>query len=405
MHRRLGVAVLISAFIALAGCPGPGPDPDPGTGDDGDIIISQNVTGPATWTADHRYHITEGVYISGSLTIEAGTVVIVDGFCGFAMTAGSTLTALGTADAHITFTSSTDQVAGAWGGIRLEGGSTGALAYCDFAYAGGGFGPALDVDGAATVDHCTFHDNLAIGLDAEGASAATTVTNSTFYANASGPLIVNTHTSADSTNIFHQSGSATAIEGNCVILKSSITSAMSMTITEVPYWVSVDVSIQSGGTLTIGPGVVVKFLDDGTGIGIASGGSLTASGTALSPITFTSWSDDSVAGNTDNNVVTTPGAWGAIVVDAGGSLTMSRCSVTWAGNGFGCPIQNHGAAALSNCTIAHNLAGAVETYTGATGSLTSCAASDNGADGSSTYDYYILAGTMTNSGCTGYFAP
>lgn len=402
MHRRLSTAVLLSALIALAGCPGPGPDP--GT-DDGDIVISQNVTGPATWTADHRYRIAEGIYVSGSLTIEAGTVIIVDGFCGFAMTTGSTLTALGTADAHITFTSSTDQAPGAWGGIRLEGGSTGALAYCDFTYAGGGFGPALDVDGAATVDHCTFHDNLAIGLDAGGADAATVITNTTFYANASGPLVVGYHTAADSTNQFHQSGAATAVAGNCVILSSNIAGAMSMGITEVPYWVSVDVTIQGGGSLTVGPGVVVKFLDDGTGFGIASGGSLTVSGTALSPVTFTSWSDDSVAGNTDNNTVATPFAWGAVVVQPGGSLSMSYCNVTWAGWGLGCPIQNTGTAALSNCAIAHNLAGAVQAWAGATGSLTSCTASDNGADGISTYDYYIPAGTMTSSGCSGYFDP
>jgi RHS repeat-associated protein len=80
-----------------------------------------------------------------------------------------------------------------------------------------------------------------------------------------------------------------------------------------PYLVTCDVTVNAGVTLTVDPGVVVKF-----GFCCATlyvNGALTANGTADQPITFTSVSDDSVGGdsNNDGNASTpAPGNWGAI---------------------------------------------------------------------------------------------
>ena len=68
-----------------------------------------------------------------------------------------------------------------------------------------------------------------------------------------------------------------------------------------PYVINGDVTVASGATLTIEPGVIVKFNHQWPSprkIIVAPGGALVAAGTAGNEINFTSIKDDAVGGDT-----------------------------------------------------------------------------------------------------------
>ena len=85
------------------------------------------------------------------------------------------------------------------------------------------------------------------------------------------------------------------------IPKTTYTQSTTWTAAGSPYVVTGDVTVAGGATLTMEPGVIVKFgyvFAVPRKIVIASGGGLQANGTAGSPITFTSIKDDTVEGDT-----------------------------------------------------------------------------------------------------------
>lgn len=88
--------------------------------------------------------------------------------------------------------------------------------------------------------------------------------------------------------------------------------------------------VQAGATLTIQPGVVVKFLNYSTGLGGAAGlrvdGRLIAQGTADQPVVFTSLADDSAGGDTNG----TKGDWYGMVLTNGSETILDHVSVRYA---------------------------------------------------------------------------
>jgi hypothetical protein len=114
------------------------------------------------------------------------------------------------------------------------------------------------------------------------------------------------------------SAGATDIPTTTYLVNTTWTAANS------PYVLDGSVTIASGATLTIEPGVVVKF--NGTSRSIFVNGALNASGTPSGPIYFTSLADDSIGGDTRGNGPTTgaPGQWAQIKVANGSYLSQLR---------------------------------------------------------------------------------
>lgn len=110
---------------------------------------------------------------------------------------------------------------------------------------------------------------------------------------------------------------------NYLIVNNSSNLATNKTLTKAnnPYVVSGQTSISQSATLTIEPGVIIKF--KGAGSELYGSGIILAQGTAADPIIFTSFADDMYAGDTNQNGTTTlphAGDWGLIRLLKSGSL-------------------------------------------------------------------------------------
>ena len=90
-----------------------------------------------------------------------------------------------------------------------------------------------------------------------------------------------------------------------------------------------NVIVPSGVTLTIVPGTVVKALA-GAQIIVQSGGMLIATGSTNLPVTFTTFDDFSIGGNTDFNQgisLPSPGEWNGIAVLGGATFTSNTSTI------------------------------------------------------------------------------
>ncbi len=115
------------------------------------------------------------------------------------------------------------------------------------------------------------------------------------------------------------------------------------------------VIVPAGQTLTIPAGAAIKF---SAGAGLTVGGTLNVTGTGAAPVRFTSSSDDSVGGDTNNNGPSNgaPGQWAGINAAVSATVSMTQASVRFAGGGFAPAFSVNGATVtLSNVSIANAL--------------------------------------------------
>ncbi|HEX6641854.1 MAG TPA: DUF6531 domain-containing protein, partial [Thermoanaerobaculia bacterium] len=99
-----------------------------------------------------------------------------------------------------------------------------------------------------------------------------------------------------------------------VNVSGDVTSNTTWTLANSPYVVTGTINVQSPAVLTIEPGVIVKF-ETGASLLVQAGATLTANGTSTSPITFTSYKDDSAGGDDNGDGTTTtpaPGDWNTL---------------------------------------------------------------------------------------------
>jgi len=140
-------------------------------------------------------------------------------------------------------------------------------------------------------------------------------------------------------------------------LSGTISTNTTWTLSGSPYSVS-SLAIAAGVTLTIDPGVIVKF-------GSSQSSGLTVYGTVLAgsipgePVYFTSLKDDAAGGDTNGDgAATSParGDWSGIVVPAGGTASLQNSVLRYGGYGGSggtsamVKIQG-GFATVSGCSI------------------------------------------------------
>jgi hypothetical protein len=176
-------------------------------------------------------------------------------------------------------------------------------------------------------------------------------------------------------------------------ISSNITADTAWTLAGSPYIVTGNITVQgstsAGATLTVEPGVVVKF-NSGRymNIGSSSGnpGALVAQGTAANPILFTS-----------NQATPTAGYWSNIrfnnTADDGTSI-LEYCAIQYAGSGsLGAVYISQASPAIRNCTITNSSTYGICVSTG-TPTVDGCQFGSNG-----NYDLYYtgtIGGTIAN---------
>ncbi len=120
-----------------------------------------------------------------------------------------------------------------------------------------------------------------------------------------------------------------------------------------PYTFGNAVTISSGVTLTLEPGVVVKASGNGA---LSVRGTLVANGTPENKIYFTSRNDDTIGGDLDgnaNNTTPSPGDWSQIRVFEGGRVELSQTIIRYGGN-----------RSTNNCGYRKNCFGTLHVWSG-----------------------------------------
>ncbi len=124
---------------------------------------------------------------------------------------------------------------------------------------------------------------------------------------------------------------------------TTYTSNTTWTAANSPYVLDGNVTVAAGVTLTIEPGVIVKF--NGTLRELRINGTLSAVGTSGSHIVFTSYQDDTAGGDTNGDGSATtgaPGQWYMVNVTSGNSGSQLRYADVRYG-GWGTANEGYGA--------------------------------------------------------------
>ena len=112
-----------------------------------------------------------------------------------------------------------------------------------------------------------------------------------------------------------------------------ISSSKTITKTRSPYVIPSTTDIAKGATLTINPGVVIKF--SGANSSLAVNGALDARGTAADPIVFTSLKDDAYGGDLNNDgsaTIPQPGDWNTLNIKSGAQALLDNMLIRYGGN-------------------------------------------------------------------------
>jgi hypothetical protein len=121
--------------------------------------------------------------------------------------------------------------------------------------------------------------------------------------------------------------------------------------------------------LTIEAGAVIKFTNEAKFLTISGNGKILANGTAESPITFTSFFDDSNGGDSNDDATATTatvGNWGNIDLNGTTSSVFTYCKFLYGGYGTAASstlnLSGESKADIVNCTFANNGGGKSGNY-------------------------------------------
>jgi hypothetical protein len=142
-------------------------------------------------------------------------------------------------------------------------------------------------------------------------------------------------------------------------VSSFINSDTTLTLSGSPYIVFGTVTIASGATLSVDPGVIIKFGFNGM---FVVNGRLDVNGTVANPVNFTSWSDDSLGGDSNGDgSATGPAGWNGIIFFQDSVGNISNLIIQYGGqnnqNSDWSEISNLGTLSITNSVFKNAMAG------------------------------------------------
>ena len=360
----------------------------------------------AAWY-DHGgyYRFSDDVQVDDgkTLTLNPGITIKLDTVTS--MEVLGAIVADGTTDRHITFTSSKGSPApGDWMALVLQN-TDGpcSLDYCDFSYGGyhiiwesmlniSGTGSDVTISNSTlshsasygikcatagtfrpTITHCTIQNSASYGIYCES-TGFPAISDCTISDNGSYPIQMYADGIEGITGSMTFSGNspdAVRIPGGTV--NGLGDDSATWYDHDIYYRFTDDVTVAGGKTLTLSPGVTIKF---NTGRRMNIGGTLVAEGTAGQHITITS-----------SQGTPAPGDWYYLAFTGSSECSMNYCDVSYGGYGYGTEgmIQLSSSGpnfTISNSTVSHswnygiNLGGGAASPT-----ITNCCIFDNADHG------------------------
>ena len=265
---------------------------------------------------------------NAEVTIEPGVTIafMEEGYISVGYYSSGKLTAVGTEEKPITFTSNNvEKDAGDWGEIRFYeyASKSSALKYCNFEYSGeNNYGAVYLYDSKIAIENCTITNSSSYGILASSGSTFSSFKDNVIEDTELCPVRCSA-AAAGVIAVGNQLGEA-GIEINHYMLTEKVTWANH----NVPYTFAqsgTEFRIEGGGSLTIAPGTTVQFAENRyISVGYYSEGKLVAQGTAEAPILFTSAMNDKSAGD-----------WGNIrfYEYAGAGSILDHCKIFYGGDG------------------------------------------------------------------------
>ncbi|MBN2452506.1 MAG: right-handed parallel beta-helix repeat-containing protein, partial [Lentisphaeria bacterium] len=362
--------------------------------------LATDVSGPigvdTEWIPEgNPYRLTTNTSVTAGVTLTIRPGVEVQFAHYNSLTVDGTLNAVGTPESPITFAGTTAE-AGWWQAILVQNAGSADLQWCQLSHAGYHLNVCLHKHGSGslTLRNCTVSDTAGTGLLIyPGYSAFVSAGNRFVACSSYGVYLAPGASFDDNTSDFSGNGVDVCVQGGG--LAGNVTWGLKP---EYSFYLPSNVSVPPGGTLTIRPGTVVKI---GQYNELAVDGVLQASGTALAPIHFTDWRDDTVGGDANhdgNATLPAPGWWKRLLVQGAGSAVLDHCHLAYSGYHYGCGLQKTGSGTLqvrdSTLRRVSGYGAYISVNTGAT-ALGDSQFEDNTASG-----LYVNASPVTATGCT-----
>ncbi len=374
----------------------------------------------AAWY-DHGgyYRFSDDVQVNDgkTLTLNPGITIKFETDC--VMEVFGAIVADGTTDRHITFTSSKGSPApGDWMALVLENTDGPCiLDYCDFSYGGyhviwesmlniSGTGTDITISNSTlshsgsygikcatpgtfrpTITHCTIQNSFSYGIYCQS-TGFPAISDCTISDNGSYPIQMYADGIEGITGSMTFSGNspdAVRIPGGTV--NGLGDDSATWYDHGIYYRFTDDVTVAAGKTLTLSPGVIIKF---NTGRRMNIGGTLVAEGTAGQHITFTS-----------SQGTPAPGDWYYLAFTGSSECSMNYCDVSYGGYGYGTEGMIQLASSgpnftISNSTVSHSWNYGINLGGTASPTITNCSIFDN-ADHGVQIQASSAAATLTNN--------
>ena len=409
--------------------------------------ITSNIGSNITWRGNYVINGAPSVNSGATLTLDPGTIVKFQ-TNQRRLRVNGTLDAQGTAERPIYFTSYKDDTVGddtngdgsasspAGGDWReIEIGSTGSstLSHVVARYGGANTccgqsrANVYNNGGILNIFNSTLATSSSVGSGFKQASGTTTIESTDVYGQPWGLVLSNGNLSVSESSIHdNTSGGISASAGilsvasttfadndnagsvwgavditlsnntatgtgQKFVMSNNVSGNKTWTADNIPYVLSSNVTVNSGSSLAIEQGAVLKFESSSSRLTIS--GTLDVQGATTSKVYFTSIKDDSVGGDTDG-ADDPPGAgdWRHITLNSTASTTLSHAVIRYGGaSGFGsmqANINNSG----GNLTIVHSQIATSSVYgirsQSGTTTVTHTEANDN------TYGLYVSGGVV-----------
>ena len=316
-------------------------------------LVKQDIAG----LSNVAYIIGADLTISGNsrLEIEPGVVIKFVDINDSYFRIDGTLIAEGTAAEPIVFTEIDDDEFGGdtnnngdatvpavrnWQGIIINSPDSlpSSIDYCEIRYGGYSSDEAIMINNSSpTITNSNFYKNGGC-ITIIGSASSPQITNNVFEEDTYAPIIIGLAASPifSSNQYVNNTYNAIAINPGTYSAPNYTLSKQDISGFEnIAYISSADITISTGSTLAIDPGVIIKFIDINDSY-LRINGTLLAQGTEEEPIVFTEIDDDEYGGDTNNNGTATLPAvrnWQGIIVSesSGNTSVIDQCFFRYGG--------------------------------------------------------------------------